>query len=104
MTRNKPLVLCPSRGRSRSVPQPHAHERKQLIGVHRLRDVVRRSRGDRLLAVALHRLRRQWFARSVSIPSLPFSANTTSRPFVSRTAVGPSTLRTSSSRSAPSCP
>src|SRR6266850_6392936 len=37
--------------------QPDSHQRKELVGVDRLRDVVGGPRGDRLLAVALHRLR-----------------------------------------------
>src|SRR4026209_754924 len=39
--------------------QPDSHQRKVLVGVDRLRDVVGRPRGDRLLAVPLHRLRRE---------------------------------------------
>src|SRR5258705_4440302 len=39
--------------------QPDSHQRKKLVGVDRLRDVVGGSRDDRLLAVALHRLRRE---------------------------------------------
>src|ERR1043165_8502882 len=39
-------------------PEPDAHHRYQLIGVDRLGDVFRSAGGDALLAIALHRLRR----------------------------------------------
>ena len=46
-------------GRGPLLVQPHAHEREELLEVDRLGDVVRRAGRDRLLAVALHRLRGQ---------------------------------------------
>src|SRR4051795_10080209 len=45
--------------------QPHPHERQELVHVHRLGDVVGGPRGDALLAVALHRLRRERDDRQV---------------------------------------
>src|SRR5438874_3089684 len=39
--------------------QPHPQQRRQLLDVHRLRDVVRRTRLEAFLAIALHRLRGQ---------------------------------------------
>src|SRR6476620_10227311 len=39
--------------------QPDSHQRKELVGVDRLRYVVGGPRGDRLLAIALHCLRRE---------------------------------------------
>ena len=41
---------------SASAVQPHAQQRQQLVGVHRLGDVVRRPGLQALLAIALHRL------------------------------------------------
>src|SRR6185437_3602934 len=40
----------------RSAMQPHAHEREQLFGIHRLRDIVGGARFEALLTVALHGL------------------------------------------------
>src|SRR3982750_1356554 len=41
---------------ARSLVQPDPHERHELVDVDRLGDVVRRPRGDALLAIALHGL------------------------------------------------